>query len=202
MGGASEEAVARCTLCNICALLLFFFREAMPADWHHVAKLVLRWRPCSRAMKYWRTIRLRDKCAPRPWQRRWLSLSAHFNQPLLLSRGRSLQIRLQRSRSIGFSLCSKAGAIFSLQEAMLCSTCTLALHVVMRAIAQNSEAFRCGQSEWRITSASTLWNASALTSMLEAMPYLTCKLTPYVVREIVKLADATFAERLWRWSLW
>ena len=34
----------------------------------HEAKLHLRWRPCSRSLKYWRTIRLRDKCAPRPWQ--------------------------------------------------------------------------------------------------------------------------------------
>ena len=129
----------------------FFSREAMfnctCRLTSHVAKLVLRWRRCLRAKKYWPTVRLRDKCALRPWQRRWLSLSAHFNQPLLLSRGRSLQIRLQRSRNIGSSLCSKAGAIFSLQEAMLCSTCTLALHVVMRAIAQNCEAFRCGQSE-------------------------------------------------------
>ena len=86
----------------------------------HVGKLVLRWRRCLRAKKYWPTVRLRDKCAPRPWQRRWLSLSAHFNQPLLLSRGRSLQIQLQRSRNIGSSLCSKVGAIFSLQEALLC----------------------------------------------------------------------------------
>ena len=43
-------------------------------------------------------IRLRDKCALRRWQRRWLSLSAHFNQPLLLSHGWSLQIQLPRSR--------------------------------------------------------------------------------------------------------
>ena len=76
---------------------------------------------------------------------------------------------------------------------MPCSTCTLALHVVMRATAQNCEALRCGQSEWRITSSSTLWNASALTSMLEAMPYCTCKLTPYVVMR----ATARNCEACW-----
>ena len=86
----------------------------------HVAKLVLRWRRCLRAKKYWPTVCPRNKCAPRPWQRRWLSLSAHFNQPLLLSCGRSPQTQLKRSRDICSSLCSKAGAIFSLQEAMPC----------------------------------------------------------------------------------
>ena len=50
-------------------------------------------------------IRLRDKYALRHWQRRWLSLSVHFNQPLLLSCGWSLQIQLSGLGIMLFNMC-------------------------------------------------------------------------------------------------
>jgi hypothetical protein len=83
---------------------IFFSREAF---WHCMC-----WLTSHVAVHKKNPIRLRDKCALRRWQRRWLSLSAHFNQPLLLSRGWSLQIQLPRSRNIGSFLCAKVGAIF------------------------------------------------------------------------------------------
>ena len=68
---------------HLCTSRFFVSREALfnctCRLTSHVAKLVLRWRRCLRATKYWPTLRLRDKCALRRWQRRWLSLSAHFN---------------------------------------------------------------------------------------------------------------------------
>ena len=50
-------------------------------------------------------IRLRDKYVLRHWQRRWLSLSVHFNQPLLLSCGCSLRIQLSGLGIMLFNMC-------------------------------------------------------------------------------------------------